>query len=170
MRAALEIVDDSRGIRRFSTEVSEHAVYAFFITSLIGLLQLKYQNKDVSPLETHPTTMKTFIITLSIYCSTLAAKVIDQPHHLNYSQLFGCLSPIFGALSSISLLSIFLPHWFCWLIFILWALMPIIASRYILNHIYQYFYRRIINAVPNVLEILGRPMGRNLMDLQRFLV
>lgn len=43
-----------------------HAMYAFLVTTPLSLLQVKYQNKNLAPFETHLTSIRTFVITLSI--------------------------------------------------------------------------------------------------------
>ncbi|KAL7162739.1 hypothetical protein ACSBR2_043094 [Camellia fascicularis] len=100
--------------KRYASEkgsISCDVVYAFLIPNLVALLQLHYQNKGMSPFETHPTKMRAFFTTLSLYCSTLAAEKVLQTYHHNkkYSKILGFLNLIFGALSSLSLMSLCLP-------------------------------------------------------------
>ncbi|CAI9095633.1 OLC1v1031622C1 [Oldenlandia corymbosa var. corymbosa] len=45
-----------------------HAAFAFAIFLILGFLQLKYQGKEKSPFESHPTAMSVAVISLLLYC------------------------------------------------------------------------------------------------------
>lgn len=133
-----------------------HIVYAFLITTLLGLLQLKHQNKKDSPFETHPINMRAFFVTLCIYCFALAAKTMVTSTNNFYSTIFGHFSLIFGSLSSISLAAIFLSHWLSHLILVLGAFLPLIIAREIFQKIYLWLYERTTSAAFQLLHIFGR--------------
>ncbi|KAF7139283.1 hypothetical protein RHSIM_Rhsim07G0031400 [Rhododendron simsii] len=148
-------------------------VYAFFVTTLIGLLQVKYQNKNASPFETHPTTMRTFVITMWTYSLATAGKSVTKKYGANCCyKIFGHVSIISGALSSVSLAAVFLPSSLnSPIMFITSAVLFAIVAQLLYQTICQWFYWKIADAVAQVLEILTtRFMGWELMEQQRVLV
>ena len=120
-----------------------HVVFVFFIPSLINLLQLKDQSKNVSPFDTHPINTWIFFTVLCIYCLSLATKMEIQTHWANYSQILANVLFISGALASVSLASIFLPHFIGCLFLIIWAFLPIIIARHFLMFTYRWICLRI---------------------------
>lgn len=147
-----------------------HAVYAFLITTLIGFIQIMYQNKSLTPFETHPTTIKTFFFTFYVYCSTLVAK-IALTHLTSYSQILIHINLIAGVISSLSLLTIFLPSWLNKLIIsILGVFIPLILGRHMVKLIYQQLSEKTMNAVIYLVDVFRSLMRRNLMKQRRSLV
>ena len=120
-----------------------HVVFLFLIPSLINLLQLKDQSKNVSPFDTHPINTWIFFTALCIYCLWLATKMEIQTHWANYSQILANVLFISGALTAVSLVSIFLPQFLGWLFLIIWAFLPIIIARHFLMFTYRWICLRI---------------------------
>ncbi|KAG5538642.1 hypothetical protein RHGRI_019264 [Rhododendron griersonianum] len=148
-----------------------HAVYTFLVTTLIGLLQVKYQNKNVSPFETHLTSIRSFVIAVFIYCLVTVGKIITKNYGANCSKILGYVSLISGTLSSVSLAVIFLPTLLSSVImFIIWAILFAMVARFLYKAIYQWFYQKIVDAVVQVLELCTSFMGQGLMEQQRLLV
>ncbi|KAG5538644.1 hypothetical protein RHGRI_019265 [Rhododendron griersonianum] len=149
-----------------------HVVYAFLVTTLIGLLQVKYQNKNVSPFETHPSTIQTFVMTMCSYSLATVGKSITKKYDANCSKIFGHVSTISGALSSVSLAVIFLKTSLSSLImFIIWAILFATMARYLYQKIYQWFYQMSANAVVQVLDLYTSFMRRrSSMEQHRFQV
>ncbi|KAL5794873.1 hypothetical protein ACOSP7_003467 [Xanthoceras sorbifolium] len=84
------------------------------IPMLVGVLQVNSQSKDVSPFETHPENMWVFVVSTFIYFS---AAQRSMP-----------LAVVAGSLSSVSIVSVLLPHRLGPLIFIPWTFVPIIVA------------------------------------------
>ena len=56
-------------------------IFVCLLATLIGLLQLMYQGKDVTPFDTHYTTMVIFLLALFIFAiASISASVTDQRH------------------------------------------------------------------------------------------
>lgn len=144
-------------------------MYAFLITTLIGLLQVKYQNKNVSPFETHLTSIRSFVISMSTYCLAMVGKTIAQNYGANCSKkIFGHVGLISGALSSASLAVLFLPSSLSSLIvFIMWAILVAIMVGCLYKPIYQWLYRKIATAVVQVVELYASFTGQRLIEHQR---
>ena len=158
-------------VQEFISSTTPHVVYAFLVATLIELLQMKYQNKSVSPFETHHTNMTSFVITLYTYCLAMVGKDIFKDDGGNYTKILGHVILISQALSSVSLATIFLPRSLSSLImFIVWVTMFAIVGRYLFKLIYEWFYGRIAIAVVQVLRMYMRFMGQGLMEQQHFLV
>lgn len=120
----------------------------------------EYQNKNVSPFETHRTSIQTFIIAMCIYCLVTVGKILTKNYGANCTKIFGHVSLISGTLSSVSLAVIFLPTLLSSLImFIIWAILFAIVARYLYETIYQWFYWKIADAVSLVLELCTSFMG-----------
>ena len=167
----ISIFCDMARVQGFISSTMPHVVYAFLVATLIGLLQMKYQNKSVSPFETHSTNMTSFVLTLCAYCLAMVGKNIHKNHGGNYTKILGHVILISQTLSSVSLATIFLPLSLSSLImFIVWATMFAIVGRYLFKLIYQWFYWRIAIAVVQVLRVYTRFMGHRLMEQQHFLV
>ncbi|KAK2640608.1 hypothetical protein Ddye_028403 [Dipteronia dyeriana] len=112
--------------RLFPLQLSVAKSFEYIIIPmLIAVLQLSIQE---SPFKTHPVQTWVFVVATMIYCfafqlSNAAAAVIS------------------GSLSTVSLISIFLPHSLGFLIFIPWSFVPIIVAyqtiRSIFNNIHD---------------------------------
>lgn len=147
-----------------------HVVYAILITTLIGFIQIMYQNKSLTPFETHPTTIKAFFFTFYVYCSALVAKS-TLTHLTSYSQILIHINLIAGVISSLSLLTIFLPSWLNKLIIsILGVFIPLILGRHMVKLIYQQLSEKTMNAVIYLVDVFRSLMRRNLMKQRRSLV
>ncbi|GAY46614.1 hypothetical protein CUMW_098410 [Citrus unshiu] len=73
----------------FVSSSPRHIIFLLIITLLIGLLQVDYQNKSVSPFDTHPVNMWISFGAALIYCLGLAINVESKEHQASYSQIHG---------------------------------------------------------------------------------
>ncbi|KAL5794885.1 hypothetical protein ACOSP7_003479 [Xanthoceras sorbifolium] len=115
-----------------------HTVFKYLIPVLIALLQVDYQSKPLSPFDTHPVNMWVFFVATCCYYLGFYIEKELQIHWPHYSQ---CISGVIlssGALSSISLASIFLPRPLGWLCLSLWTVLPIVLGRHFIKQIYQW--------------------------------
>ncbi|KAK7822136.1 hypothetical protein CFP56_036970 [Quercus suber] len=94
----------------FISSAPSHVIINFIIQSLIGLIQVEYQSKSLSPFHTHPISMRTFFAAISIYSMGLATKMELQTRSICYSKILNHVILISGVLSSASLASTLLPH------------------------------------------------------------
>ncbi|KAH7864845.1 hypothetical protein Vadar_034545 [Vaccinium darrowii] len=158
---------DSASMQGSMSSTTCHVVYGFFITTLIGILQLKYQNKKVSPFETHLTPIRTFVATMCIYSLAMVGKIIAKKYSAKCYEIFSHVSILSGALSSVSLATIFLPPSLSSLImFIIWAIFFAIVALYLFHTLYKWLYQKIAVAIVQVLELFASFMGQSSMEPQ----
>ncbi|KAI9079979.1 hypothetical protein K1719_038044 [Acacia pycnantha] len=114
----------------FLSSIPSHAVFIFLNPLMVDLLQLDYQNKKVSPFETHAPTMWIFFVSTCMHCLGLAFEM--KIHSLSvgsfFCRIFTNVVLFAGALSSISLASTFLPPPLSWACLGLWALFPFVIG------------------------------------------
>ncbi|KAH7862888.1 hypothetical protein Vadar_010666 [Vaccinium darrowii] len=140
-----------------------HVVYGFLISTLIGLLQLKYQNKKVSPFETHPALIRMFVATMCIYSLAMVGKITAANYRAKCCEIFSRVSILSGALSSVSLAMIFLPPSLSSLIMIIiWVIFLAIVALYLFHTIYKWLYQKIAVSIVQVLELFASFMGQRL--------
>ncbi|KAL3497521.1 hypothetical protein ACH5RR_040253 [Cinchona calisaya] len=84
---------------------SRHSVLTFIAAVLVNFLQLKYQNKNETPFETHPKTMYFAVTTLLLYCLAYDAK-----SRFSCNLFFKCCTGFFGPLTLASLSSVLFPE------------------------------------------------------------
>ncbi|KAJ0111541.1 hypothetical protein Patl1_00204 [Pistacia atlantica] len=92
--------------------------FLFLIPVLVAAIQLCLQGSaDKSLLETHSTNIYAFLFTTIIFgfAFTMANTNFSQ------SQFFCVIAFITGSLSLVYLVSVIVPHWCTYTIFILWA-------------------------------------------------
>ncbi|KAL3497529.1 hypothetical protein ACH5RR_040261 [Cinchona calisaya] len=99
---------------RDPTSYSSHSIFTFIAEVLVNFLQLKYQNKNDSPFETHPKTMYFAITSLLLYCLAYDAK-----SRFSCNFFSKCCMGFFGSLSLASLLSVLFPRPLCPVLFLL---------------------------------------------------
>ncbi|KAK4592996.1 hypothetical protein RGQ29_017222 [Quercus rubra] len=144
----------------FISSAPNHVVFNFIIQSLIGLIQVEYQSKSLSPFHTHPISMRTFFAAISIYSMGLLTKMELQTRSPCYSKILGHVILISGVLSSASLASTLLPH-----LLIISVIVPIMLT-YILCIPYKHMYRWIVRANSQVCKIFNRFLGCYMMQQQ----
>ncbi|KAL5794869.1 hypothetical protein ACOSP7_003463 [Xanthoceras sorbifolium] len=86
---------------------------------------------------------------------------------LSYAQLSRLVAVISGSLSSVSLISIFLPYLPGRLIFIVWASFSIVVSRSLIISICRLLYQMIMKTFFQVVCIWNRLKGSDLMEQPR---
>ena len=144
-----------------------HGVFKYFIPSLMAVVALKFKNKNIDPFETHPVNMWAFVISTCIYFLILGILKELQNSCANYHQILGHIILISGALSSVSLLSLILPTQLGCLIFIIWALLPIILVRQSLKHIYRCLTHKIKNVFSYSYEKVNKFVERVRLQQQQ---
>jgi hypothetical protein len=85
-----------------------HFIFAFLDAILFGALQVKYQNKKVSPFDDHKVHMQIFLTSICIYCMLLGIKISTKTLGGHGEQILSFAIYLFGILSSASLVSILL--------------------------------------------------------------
>ncbi|KAK3206005.1 hypothetical protein Dsin_020051 [Dipteronia sinensis] len=124
-----------------------HVVLTSLIPLLMGLLQVDYQSKSLSPFDEHPIQIWVFFAATCIYCLGLFLKMelqIDQP---NYSRYINHVILSSSALSAVALFSIFLPCLLGWFCLGLWIILPIILARDFIKQIYKFLKKRTIEKI-----------------------
>ena len=114
-------------------QVRLHAALGFFITLLITLLGVKYQQDTVSPFEANPPAMLVFMGFLSFYVVGLMAVVMMRSRTkgrrgLAVALLLWHLSLISGLFASASLLFLLVPPSFWWILMVPLCVLLLIAA------------------------------------------
>ena len=155
--SSMFIVYDWQSEQDFISSAPCHEVFIFLITSLIGLIQVDYQSKSLSPFDTHPISLWTSFAAINIFSMGLAIKMELQTRSPSYSKILSQVIYISGVLSSASLASTLFPGLF--IILVILAIMLI----YIL---YKLMYKWIVRANSQVCKILKRFLDCNIMQRQ----
>ncbi|TXG62634.1 hypothetical protein EZV62_009628 [Acer yangbiense] len=153
--------------QKFVSWMPYHAVFGFLIPLLIALLQVNIQGINKYSFETHPANLWVFLLSTSVYCVAFAADIQSKSYSANYTQLFSFVAVISGSLSSVSLVSMFLPPLLGRLIFIPWAFVFIVLSRGLIVSICRWLYQMIIKTFFQVVGIWDRFRGSGLMEQPR---
>ncbi|TXG65675.1 hypothetical protein EZV62_006950 [Acer yangbiense] len=98
--------------RLFSLQLSVAKSFEYIITMLVAVLQLSSKE---SPFKTHPVQTWVFVVATIIYGLAFQLSNAD-------------VAIISGSLSTVLLVSIFVPHSLGFLIFIPWSFVPIIVA------------------------------------------
>ncbi|CAK9159379.1 unnamed protein product [Ilex paraguariensis] len=137
--------------KKFTPCPPSHEVFKYLVPLLAALVAMRYQAKGKDPFEACPINMWCFCISTFIYC--LAMGIQNQTKTRDI-QVLAHVILVSGALSSISLGSVILPHFLGQLIFAVLAFLLIILARNKLKHAYYWLYNRVTNVVallfPNV--------------------
>ncbi|KAE9610782.1 hypothetical protein Lalb_Chr07g0190261 [Lupinus albus] len=103
-----------------------HSIFIFLDPLLIGVIQVEYQNKKESPFDSYPIQMKTFLISICIYCTVFGVMIHKTRTRGSYqTQILSFVLLLSGSLSSASLLSILFQQPLLWVMLITWGLVPI---------------------------------------------
>ncbi|TXG62629.1 hypothetical protein EZV62_009623 [Acer yangbiense] len=145
--------------QKFASWIPYHAVFGFLIPLLIALLRVNNQGGKNYSFETHPANLWVFLLATFAYCVAFAADIQSKFYSTKYALLSSCVAVISGSLSSVSLISIFLPPLLGRLIFIPWAFVSIVLSRGFIVSICRWFYRMIMKSFFQVFDIWNRFRG-----------
>lgn len=133
-----------------------HAIFAFVNPLLIGVLQVKAQGAYASPFDTHPGDMWTFLVATLLYCFAFAANIKCHPHQTKTcSRISATVALLSGSLSSVALLSIFLPPLLARLIFFSWTVLPLIVARQLIHQTFHWLFQWARKVVSLFLDIIG---------------
>ncbi|KAH7576298.1 hypothetical protein ACOSP7_003466 [Xanthoceras sorbifolium] len=155
---------------KFVSWMPYHAVFGFLIPLLIAVLQVNNQGTNNYSFETHPTNLWAFLLATLVYCLAFAADIKYQFYNprLSYAQLSRLVAVISGSLSSVSLISIFLPYLPGRLIFIVWASFSTVVSRSLIISLCRWlYYQMIMKTFFQVVGIWNRLKGSDLMEPPR---
>ncbi|KAK3195083.1 hypothetical protein Dsin_026393 [Dipteronia sinensis] len=153
--------------QNFASWIPYHAVFGFLIPLLIALLQVNDNGGSACYFETHPVNMWVFLLATFAYCIAFVADFQSKFYSTKYAKLSRFIAVISGSLSSVSIISIFLPPLLGPLIFIPWAFMSIFLSRGFIVSICRWFYQMIKIAFYHIFDIWNRFRGCGLMEQPR---
>ncbi|TXG62583.1 hypothetical protein EZV62_009577 [Acer yangbiense] len=136
-----------------------HAVFGFLIPLLVAVLQLNQGTNNYS-FQTHPANLWVFLLSTSVYCFAFVADIKSNP---SYAQRYSLVAVISGSLSSVSLISLFLPDLPGRLIFIPWAFASIVVSRSYIINLCCWLYQMIMKTFFQVVGIWNRFKASGLM-------
>ncbi|KAL7212859.1 hypothetical protein ACSBR2_015535 [Camellia fascicularis] len=135
---------------------SRHAVVAFLAPMLLDLIELKFQEKNVSSFETHQKAFWVAIASLILYCFAYEAEL----RLLAYSRVICHGMVVLGSVSSVSLTSILFPSIGRHVFYLLYALFLASESaviHYRFQMVWTWVYQRTISYF---LQEWRRRMGR----------
>lgn len=136
----------------FIPSIPCHAIFVFLDPILLGVLQVEFQNKKESPLDTHAVHKQTFLTAICIYSALLGIQIHThtrggggylQAQILSYALLFS------GTLSSASLLSITLQQRLLWVVLFVWGSIPLILARHFLKSLVLLLVAKLNRGVRN---------------------
>ncbi|KAJ4717540.1 hypothetical protein OWV82_012401 [Melia azedarach] len=109
-------------------------VFGYLIPVLVGILGASVQGSSKPLFETNIQNMWTFFIASVLYCCALAADYSSRERRTNSSsKIWSVIAVVSGSLSSVSVISIFLPHSIsCIILYAAWI------SGAIIILVYQY--------------------------------
>ncbi|RVW76897.1 hypothetical protein CK203_051540 [Vitis vinifera] len=119
--------------------------YAFFLTMLGVLFQVKFQGNGASPFEKHDAIISSFVIVLSIYVGTI---ILGKKFEMKTIEPIRLLS---GAMAPILLLLILVPI-FGWLLLVLWMFFAATMGWDYLQQLYQKLFCEASDRPPNLPE------------------
>ncbi|KAK3195079.1 hypothetical protein Dsin_026389 [Dipteronia sinensis] len=116
--------------------------FKYQILMLIAVLQA---NSNIeSPFKTHPVQMWVFVVATIIYCH--AYQLSNAP-----------VAVIFGSLSTVSLVSIFLPGSLGFLIFIPWSFVPIIVAYQPIHAMFNNIRTACLRLQKMIMDFISKP-------------
>ncbi|KAL4599869.1 hypothetical protein ACB092_11G158500 [Castanea dentata] len=130
------------------SSISNHEIFMSLNPLLLALLQVDYH--------THPANVWGFLAGTCLYFLALELKMKINTRSESYYRILGHVLLISGALSSVSLLSIFLPRSPGWLPFII---LPFMIARPLLVHVCHWLFQVILKVTPQVGNFFGRLMA-----------
>lgn len=129
----------AQSTKAISSPVKWHVIVFTTLGLLLGLMQVTYQNRKDSLLDTHPATIVIFITALCIFCFAAAAllkskaskqvEVTEEQHqpyntgnyyffHYHYQILLDILCRISAVVTTSCLASVFVPDGLGWVMFV----------------------------------------------------
>lgn len=128
-----------------------------FLQLFISLTQVKFQNRKESPFETHLSNMIICVTALFFYGVYVTMKMKNTLYNnkdIIYSKILDRLIPILGIISSMSLVSVFMPRRFSWVGFVVWTILSAIVVPDLLHKIFHWLYKEIVNLIILVINKL----------------
>ncbi|KAJ6342921.1 hypothetical protein OIU77_024014 [Salix suchowensis] len=153
-----------------SSTTAMHAAMSFLNFVLLALLQLKYQNKEISPFEAHGTIILLYILTSLVYSTAFIALLLRAHHQLPETICLATLehiSLLTGALACDLLLLILAPPFGYFLLAfggVLVLVKALLGSyQQIIGHLLDVaaISERARDLIPNVFHRSGRQEARN---------
>ncbi|TXG62587.1 hypothetical protein EZV62_009581 [Acer yangbiense] len=154
----IELQGNSDSEQKLFSRMPYHAVFGFLIPLLVAVLQLQVNNQGTNnySFETHPANLWVFLLATLVYCFAFVADIKSQYYNPSYAQLYSLLAVISGSLSSVSLISVFLPDLPGRLIFIPWAFVSVVVSRSLIISLCCWLYQMIMKTFFQVVCIWNR--------------
>ncbi|KAI9181966.1 hypothetical protein LWI28_020587 [Acer negundo] len=142
-KITIELQGKSDREQKFFSRMPYHAVFGFLIPLLVAVLQLQVNNQGTNnySFQTHPANLWVFLLSTIVYCFAFVADIKSQYYKPSCAQLYSLVAVISGSLSSVSLISLFLPDLPGRLIFIPWAFMSIVVSRSLIISLCCWLYQ-----------------------------
>ncbi|KAI9182631.1 hypothetical protein LWI28_027345 [Acer negundo] len=164
-KITIELQDNCDREQKLFSRMPYHAVFGFLIPLLVAVLQLQVNNQGTNnySFQRHPANLWVFLLSTSVYCFAFIADIKSQYYNPSYAQLYSLVAVISGSLSSVSLISLFLPDLPGRLIFIPWAFMSIVVSRRLIISLCCWLYQMIMKIFFQVVGIWIRFKGSGLM-------
>ncbi|KAK4847451.1 hypothetical protein QYF36_002032 [Acer negundo] len=163
----IELQGNSDSEQMLISRMPYHAVFLFLNPLLVAVLQAaNNQGTNRYSFETHPANLWVFLLATIVYCFAFVADIKSQDYNTSYAQLYSLVAVISGSLSSVSLISVFLPDLPGRLIFIPWAFVPIVVSRNLIKRLCCWLYQMIKKTFLQAVRIWNWFRGSGQIELQ----
>lgn len=133
----------------FTSSIPIHAIFIFLNPLMVDLLQVEYQTKKTSPFEAHAPNMWIFFVATCVHCLGLAFE-IKLKNYYSSCKLFSNFVLFSGALSSVSLASVFLPNMLGWICLGLWTILPFSLGFPFIVSLFKRIYLKVRDAMGHV--------------------
>ena len=142
--------------------ITRHTIFAFMTSAFLAFLQIKFENKDHTPFDTHPIAINASILNFLIYCiSSIAESVLVNPAIDSvYVLVFGHISDLSAALVVTLLSSLIFPVPLRWFTYIAYMFLLVRTFFNILCCLKRWIYEKTKKAVQFALMLLYTSMTR----------
>ncbi|KAL3516939.1 hypothetical protein ACH5RR_023841 [Cinchona calisaya] len=128
-----------------------HTIFKWLIPSLLAVVAVKYQAISEDPSGTRPLHTWSFLIAMFLYSLVLFAAKQSRKHYHKHLQSLGRVALASGVVSSLSLLSLLLPHFLgLFLLYTSWALSLLISAFPVIQYC---TYNRLLTGIKTFLDI-----------------
>jgi hypothetical protein len=136
--------------------VTRHTIFAFVTPIFVSFVQIKYENKYLTPFDTHPIAINASILNFLIYCiSSIAETKLNPAVDDNiYILVCGHISDLSAALVVTLLASIIFPVSLRWFTYIAYMLLLVRVFFSLISWLTRWIYEKTRKAVQFALKFI----------------
>lgn len=142
--------------------ITRHTIFAFMTSAFLAFLQIKFENKDHTPFDTHPMAINASILNFLIYCISSMAESVLVNHAIDrvYVLVFRHISDLSAALVVTLLSSLIFPVPLRWFTYIAYMFLLLRTFFNLLCCLKRWIYEKTKKAVQFALILLHPSMTR----------